>query len=87
MSSETTSIHPRHPLLIIRKIMDTIVWEEVAKEKELRHELTYLLEDSPYRPCEQYYEIFLRLAKSLDRYLGEPDNKWKKEISSIMMNG
>jgi hypothetical protein len=87
MEPETTPKLPQHPKLRINKILDTIVWEEVEKEKELRHELTYLHHDSSYRPPEQYGEIYYRLIKALRTYLGEPDKEWKKEISNIMQEG
>lgn len=78
----------RHPKEVITKILKAVKWEDLEKEKEekLRHELMYLLNDCSYRPPEQHFQVFERLTRALETYLGEPDTEWKKKISNIIQN-
>ena len=89
MTSETTQRNPRrHPKEVIAKILKAVEWEELEKETEekLRHELMYLLNDCSYRAPEQHFQVFDRLTRALETYLGEPDTDWKKKISNIIQN-
>ena len=73
-----------HIAEIVQELIEKIKWEKIEDPVEMKVKLSQLLSNRVYNAPEQEYIVFEELDNILHKYLGKPDETWKREIVDII---